>query len=143
MYFDTDETWFYHSAYKTTDFQNFNLIDSDMPFAGREGFVLLEFNNALYIIGGYSDMQPPQYNLNDIWKSSDGETWSCVNQNPPFPPRRYPAYAVYDGYIWIAAGRNGSTIYKDVWRSADGINWEQMTDLPDYSILAEKSGPYS
>ena len=81
----------------------------------------------IVIIGGsYGDMSY----YNDVWSSTDGESWVQVkaNNSDGFSARRYFGAAVLKGIIYVVAGDDGnSNSFNDVWSSADGgKTWLQV-----------------
>ena len=134
------------------------------PWHGRRGHSAVVFDDgsgpAMFIIGGFEVEETTghrQY-TNDVWKSTDGETWTQVK------PRTYhntidslddwfPRYnhacvvADHDGteYIYLIGGftqledhsvRYASVYFNDVWRSTDAVNWEKL-DNNDFGIRAD------
>ena len=51
------------------------------PFSGRNSPILLNHNNQLYIIGGFSVSR-----THDVWRSDDGINWSAAFSHPISPP---------------------------------------------------------
>lgn len=109
------------------------LADTSTPastqFSQRYGNTFLAYNGALWVIGGYNSGTG---NLNDVWSSTDGMTWTQVlanNASPglgQFSQRAGHASAVFNGLMWVIAGVGG-TLQSDVWASADGATWTQVT----------------
>ena len=122
------------------------------------GSVVLGSGSAaeVYLIGGYQSAVPaapgtpavPAADLNDVWKSGDGVSWTHVNRTipatttPPTPavvPTKFPvrsghtAVAVKDAaggdILYVIGGRiQGSNQKRDVWKSVDrGVNWTRVT----------------
>ncbi len=65
--------------------------------------------------------------------SSDGMTWTCVEQPMPWAGRSTAGSVVHAGRAWILGGLQGGVRRNDVWSSADGINWRQETDAAPWS----------
>ena len=68
-----------------------------------------------------------------LWSSADGgKTWTIVNDNVPFGPRRPNAMAAFKGKLWVIGGVGDADrpalpteyypwkMYNDVWSSGDG-----------------------
>ena len=50
-------------------------------------------------------------NINDVWFSTDGESWSKL-KGVPWPGRHAASVFVYDDALWLAAGY----LWNDVWK---------------------------
>lgn len=105
----------------------------------RIGFKMIEFNGEYWFMGGENtkegSAQNPKPFYNDIWKSSDGETWSQVTNNADWSKRSYFNLLKFDNKLWIIGGIDPSSelsqnvvLLNDVWSSTDGINWTKITD---------------
>jgi len=104
-------------------------------FPPREDFGALVYNNAMWVIGGFSQGA----NHNDVWNSTDGVTWNQVladgaggvNQ---FSKRWGIATTVYNNAMWVMTGAydlasnsNPATVYSDVWTSTTGAAWNRVS----------------
>ena len=58
--------------------------DEDPMWSKRSSHVMLEHNGALLVLGGYGDDGSV---LNDVWRTSDGMTWSCITEAADWSPR--------------------------------------------------------
>ena len=69
--------------------------------------------------------------LNDVWASADGITWTEMTASAAWPPRCAHISLVHDGRIWIMGGSEDSVgeirTKNDVWSSSDGVEWTQVT----------------
>jgi hypothetical protein len=88
------------------------------PFSERDGVGALEFNNKLWLIGGW-DPYIAQPLLNEVWSSEDGENWALVNDSTPWEPRHSAGYVVFNNKMWLISGDG----IDDVWYTEDGENW--------------------
>ena len=119
-------------------------------------------NNTIFVFGGMvGDMSVNGVGavLNDLWKSDDAVTWTCLRENnapttdaPFFAGRYLHAATVWHGYIYVTGGCSVSsadaaadaasaatyspsyTTYYDVWRTADGENWQQVTAYAAWAV---------
>ena len=75
--------------------------------------------NKLWVMGG-SDGELKD----DIWSSSDGETWELIRSHAPWSPRKHHTALYYGGRLWVMGGvdKDGNVL-KDVWSSATGEYW--------------------
>ncbi|MEI9919934.1 MAG: sialidase family protein [Bacteroidota bacterium] len=87
--------------------------------------------NSIWVIAGKD-----QYStMNDIWKSSDGITWSqVIPTTDVFGPRYGHSVTVFPDpnnkskpTLWVVGGYNGTSLQTDVWKSADGESWTKVT----------------
>ncbi len=93
-------------------------------FPGRRSHSVVEFNSELYLIGGYDNSY-----YNDVWKSSDGATWTEVTTTQSnFSARYGHSVVVFNNELYLIGGNESGGIYKnDVWKSSDGIDWTEVT----------------
>jgi hypothetical protein len=104
----------------------------------RRGTAGVVFNNQMWIAGGVSGFGPfPLYN--DVWKSSDGVTWTQVTANAEWSPRYDPTLLVFDNKMWIIGGATGTTNPSDVWYSSDGATWTKATENAGFGSIDEHS----
>ena len=96
----------------------------------------------LYLIGGSIGSSQ----LNDVWKSSDGTSWTQVNASAAatdkFPGRsEHSAAAVSEAggdTIYVIGGSRGGNSRSDVWKSVDqGATWTQATANAAFSDRAD------
>src|SRR6266481_6316914 len=79
-------------------------------FQARYGLQAVSFGNQLWVIGGNTGALTLP---NDVWSSSNGQTWSQVSAAAAFPGRFDHAAAAFNGRMWVIA--------------ADGVSWVQAT----------------
>ncbi len=92
-------------------------------FSGRRSHSVVEFNNELYFIGGYDNSY-----YNDVWKSSDGTTWTQVTTTQSkFSGRRSHSVVEFNNELYLIGGEDSSDRLNDVWKSTDGIDWTEVT----------------
>lgn len=84
---------------------------------------MVTFDDRLWVIGGREENL-----MNDVWSSTDGNTWTLETAHANFSPRVKMGVTEFDNRIWII-GRAGENyqLMNDVWSSADGKNWELVT----------------
>ena len=100
-------------------------------------------NGAIYLMGGYTGTAPY---LNEVWRSSDGATWTQVTNatttSPPrFARRLGPAAVVLPGsgaggadeLYFIGGLPNAGTALQNVYKSSDGITWTQLSPVPGFA----------
>lgn len=96
------------------------------PWATRFSHTVSVYENELWLIGGHHDGPPwPHGPLNDVWRSSDGITWT---QEPPeqipWPARSDHSAFVHDGGLWIVGPTD------DCWRYEPSLGWREVELTP-------------
>lgn len=82
------------------------------------------FSDKMWIIGGYKSSTY----FNDVWSSTDGETWSRATNSAFSTGRSDFAMVDFDGKMWVLGGKTDATTLTDeVYTSTDGITWTQET----------------
>ena len=111
---------------------------TDPRFLARSAAASVVLGNAgaakLYVIGGYDSVSGND--LDDIWESSDGTSWTQVNASAAasdkFPGRSDHSAAVVSeaggDTIYVIGGSRGGNSRSDVWKSVDqGATWDPVT----------------
>jgi len=120
-----DDVW------KSTDngqtWSKVNQNPGNNPFPGRYRHAVAAHGNDIYVTGGLDRGARP---VNDVWRSSDGVSWTRVLGDTETPgntqfSRRYNHAAVaHDGALYIIGGYDDKSNYlNEVWRSDDGTTW--------------------
>jgi len=105
-------------------------VTDSAQWSGRWASALQVFHDTMWLIGGDSCL----LTLNNVWYSTDGDSWICATVCAPWPPRSGMGSFVHDDRIWLAGGFYRDTVnscwrgYDDVWWSSDGFNWTEATD---------------
>ena len=98
----------------------------------RRGHTSVVFNGKIWVMGGYD----VDFNeLNDVWSSPDGSTWTQVDAAADWKARFSHTSVVFDSKIWVMGGQRGFellTLYNDVWSSTDGSTWTQVDAVADW-----------
>lgn len=126
----TDGVSYYQDIWYTEDGSLWYNYAKDIGCGTRYDFGLVEHNDELYIIGGFDATDTAQ---SDVWKSSDGFTWTEVTQVSGFTARGGHAAWVYGNAIWIHGGAGTTNIYS----SSDGATW---TEIAADAGLGERVG---
>lgn len=102
-------------------------------FTARCNNPALSFNSKMWVLGGDTDPSGGTSDLNDVWSSSDGVTWTQVAANGSpnsFPARDSHTALVFNNQMWVLGGVLGATqattFLNDVWSSGDGATWTQV-----------------
>ena len=121
-----------NSSWYSIDGENWSQAP-DIPSA-RWGGKLLNYNGKMWLIGGYSN----DVASNDVWSSTDGITWTEVNNSCAWSPRGTFGATTFDNKMWIMGGYdNDGDALNDVWSSTDGGNWTQVTSNASWSARGE------
>jgi hypothetical protein len=110
-------------------------VSDSLPFTARDGSGLLNYNNKMWLLGGWDPpFHPPNYTHNEIWSSVNGVEWNYEG-DAAWEPRHISGWMVYDDAMWLIGSDPQAGCLRDVWRSTDGINWTQMLDtIPEYQL---------
>ena len=99
---------YYNDVWNSTDGINWTLVTHIAPWKARQFQDLIVYDNAMWIIGGYSEFTN---NMNDVWYTEDGITWHEL-KNTPWPPRHACAVLNHNQSLWVVAGN----MWNDSWR---------------------------
>ncbi|MFN0032670.1 MAG: LamG-like jellyroll fold domain-containing protein [Flavobacteriales bacterium] len=109
-------------------------VNNSLPFTARDGSGLLNYNNKMWLLGGWDPpYHPPNYTHNEIWSSVDGANWNYEG-DAAWEGRHISGWMVYDNAMWLVGSDPQAGCLRDVWRSTDGVNWELILDtIPEYA----------
>ena len=132
---------------------------ADNAWPARSYFQSVTKAGAIYVIGGqnFDSVQNPNYPggcaslpsgvpcfpflpnstfFDDVWRSTDGSTWTPVTTHAPWAGRAGLSAVVHRGRIFVfggsqgddaATGGQGRKFFNDVWSSRDGASWRLET----------------
>jgi len=122
-----------NKAWTTTDGENWTAL---RPFEFAPNILSrgVEFNGAMWVIGGN---RADKFDTSDIWRSTDGLTWTQVNPvGPIFDPLDSARVVVFNNRMWVLGGWDffatdggTETFNNEVWSTADGVNWTKHTPI--------------
>ncbi|MDO6472334.1 kelch repeat-containing protein [Maribacter sp. 1_MG-2023] len=98
-------------------------VTENAAFSERTDHTSVVFDNKIWVIGGYDGFSY----LNDIWQSSDGETWTQITAEAPFHRRSGHTSVVFNNEIYVIGGFTGVDFLRDIWKSSDGETWAKIT----------------
>ena len=129
------ETGYKDDIYRSSDGVIWNTSVLNPGFASRTFHASVVHDDRLWVLGGESGQRPSvTFNLNDVWSSADGVTWTAATINAGFSKRRYATAASFDGKLWVIAGQDEAFNWKnDIWSSQDGVTWTQVTANAPFS----------
>ena len=109
-------------------------VNTNVAFGGVYGHRIVEFNGTLYSIGGIRGIN----RINEVWKSTDGNTWTQVTTvGNLFDPRNGHQVVVFNSKIWVIGGFTPNGRTNDIWSSSDGATWTQETTSGIFSARAD------
>ena len=119
---------------------------ASVPFPMDNSFASAVLNNTILIMGGLR--RTPFRDLNDIYKSSSGASWSQVTTTGTLFSARYDARSVVLGSgsaaeVYLIGGyeRTSSSDLDEVWKSSDGISWTHVNSAaPSTAKFPVRSG---
>ncbi len=97
----------------------------DAPWSERIGLRSIVVGSEAFVIGGGTSSGS---NLlkNDVWKTTDGNTWTQVTANAGWGRRYYHGLQHFGGKFHVFSGTNESNgRYCDAWSSSDALTWSQ------------------
>jgi hypothetical protein len=114
-----------NDVWQSSDGLHWNQI-AQAPWEGR-GMQLnncVDDNGQLWLLGGANESD--RRTFNDVWKTTDGITWTLVSESAPWSGRYWHTVAWFDGKIWMLGGMTPGIEMNDVWYSEDGIDWKEL-----------------
>jgi hypothetical protein len=124
--------WSTASHWRSTDGANWEQLP-DMPFIRSSGAAIAH-RGKLLVMGGNSGNTTnggTRTLHNDVW-AWDGTQWTQQTEHAPWPPMMWMDVVVYDGKVWVLAGRHsdipgGAGDSAGAWWSEDaGKTWTHM-----------------
>ena len=124
-----------------------NRVSNSNDWDGRYKHASTVYNNKLWIFGGYGyqGLKKDSY-FEDVWYSSDGETWTLATDDAPWYGRTGHAVVVLNGKMLLIGGyavdekvestHETNHYMHDVWESTDGENWSLVTDNAPFGARA-------
>ncbi|MGB1038642.1 MAG: Kelch repeat-containing protein, partial [Bacteroidia bacterium] len=111
-----------------------SVIDTS-HWKGKHGHQVVVHDGKMWVIGGTNGGVAS----NDVWSSTDGETWEKVKVYDPtgFTPRTGHSAVSFKGKLWVIGGIASGTASNDVWSSGDGKNWTQELSNAPFSARTE------
>ena len=108
----TPERTFSNEIWNTSDGMIWEPISKSSPWMARQYHDVAVFDKKMWVLGGYGINHK---NLNDVWYSPDGITWTEL-PDTPWTKRHASSVFVFDQCLWIMAGNNTWPMVPDVWK---------------------------
>jgi uncharacterized repeat protein (TIGR01451 family) len=84
----------------------------------RYAFGLVNYNNKMWVFGGNAaDYYLPALWSDDVWWSTDGDTWTAATMDAEFTGRDFFEATVFNNKIWLGFGDSNGGSNDDVWAS--------------------------
>lgn len=104
-------------------------------FGQRTNYGAVSFGGDMWVIGGYNYNFSAEafQDVNDVWSSINGSSWSQTTTTKVFPARDSMGIVAFNNQMWVIGGENQATpqAYNDVWSSSNGVSWsEAVTTAP-------------
>jgi hypothetical protein len=132
-----NDVWTSSNGSTWTNVLTDNASPGSSQFSQRYGFGCVSLKNLMWVVGGVTGSG---VDLNDVWSSSNGSTWTDVlaNNTSPgstqFSIRSGAAVVAYNNLLWVIGGLSStSNCLNDVWSSPDGVTWT--------NVLTNKGAP--
>ena len=94
-----------------------------ITYPNRNSHCAVVINGAVLVAGGVGGTY-----FNDVWRTSDGMTWTRVTSSASFPARGYHGCSIVGTQIVLVGGRTVTGFMNDVWVSNNtGLNWTNTT----------------
>lgn len=106
----------YNDVWKTDDGIHWSQVVSHAPWSPRQWCSIASFNNKLWIMAGDLDIKHDTM-INDVWYSSDGESWT-QQKGIFWKPRHATSIVEFNNKLWLVGGlisRNNGGVSNDVW----------------------------
>jgi hypothetical protein len=122
------------TAGQETAGKNWYQATAAATFSARATHTSVVFNNKMWVIGGNNCST----NVNDVWNSADGITWTQATSTAGFRGRNCSSL-VFNNQMWVIGGWIDASPYalNDVWNTSDGITWTQVTPTAAFSGRAD------
>lgn len=98
---------YYNSVWSSADGVLWTSHTPHASWAARQYHDVAVWDGKLWVMEGFSGA-----NRNDVWFSSDGNSWQELT-GTPWAPRHAASVFVHDGALWMVAGNN---MTPDVWK---------------------------
>ena len=134
---ETGTDVFVNDVWSSSDGVNWTQATSSANFTARGGHSVVPFNGELWLIAGgdigHTDGAASGTLTDEIWRSSNGVSWTPVSAGSRFAARYLHESIVHNNRMWVIAGSSNGNTTNEVWSTLDGINWIQATASASFS----------
>lgn len=108
-------------------------VQDSLPFHAKDGAGLLNFNDKMWLLGGWDPpYHDPTNTHNEVWSSIDGANWEQLT-DAPWPARHASAWVSNDESMWVIGGDPQSGCLTDAWQTNNGVDWLLKVDtIPEF-----------
>ncbi len=134
-------------VWSSSDGVKWTCVCPHAPFGSRYGAAVAVYQGKLWLCGGAENKQsdPPEKHYkqfttyNDVWCSTDGVTWTRVQEHAAWAERQWFVAREYAGKLWVFGGFSNreSHNFAEAWTTTDGVQWEQFKSDPHWSARHE------
>jgi hypothetical protein len=123
---------YYADMWRSADGINWTRTAQAAPFGERWGHSMIAFNGELLVVGGFvNDGNGIFIPANDVWRSTDGITWTQVTQVTNYTVRALFKAVIFNGRLWLVGGYNHGGPWVAAVSTADGATWRtESVSLP-------------
>jgi len=119
-HYSTQPGW--NDVWNSDDGLDWSCVTPSAPWSGRGYHAAAVFDDRMWLLGGDDGYGGPHL-LNDVWASSDGDSWELVTASAGWTPRCGHAALVFDNRLWVLGGYFGGNTTSDVWFTTNGSTW--------------------
>lgn len=105
----------FNDVWSSTDGVNWTQVVANAPWTARGQHQVVVANGYMWLTGGWSYVNGNMTYFNDVWKSSNGVTWTRVTAAAPWAARSEHSSVFANGKLWVMAGGLNLPAYNDVW----------------------------
>jgi hypothetical protein len=113
-------------------------VTSSAAFGTRARSGVIVFQDLMWLMGGQSITESSSAiasrMYNDVWSSSNGESWTQVSVNANWSPRCGHSVAIFLSSMYVIGGSDVSRYYSDVWSSTNGILWTMVVETAQQPV---------
>ncbi len=126
-YYDGGPADLLSDVWKSSDGRHWQRVTPQAPWAPRAYHAAVVHQGKLYVLGG-GNYQPEYQAHGDVWSTADGEHWTRLTPQAPWPPRIWFSGVAFRDRLWVLGGWSNHPFanHNDVWHSADGAHWQRL-----------------
>jgi hypothetical protein len=129
-------------VWSSADGKNWELATEQADWTAGDLSASVTFNEQAWLLGGWEGgWLAGARASNEVWRSSDGQTWERVVL-APWSARLGASAVVFKGRLWVLGGvedyynGNANSLKNDIWSSPDGVSWERHLEHAPWSARA-------
>ena len=122
-------------VWSSSDGKEWSMVTKSAPWIHSDLPMSFVFRNRMWLMGGWYNGRLPGHSAsNQVWSSTDGQTWKRTREEAGWTPRLAAAVVEFKGKIWMLGGienyyfGDSSSLKNDVWYSSNGKKWKRATE---------------